>query len=191
MAIMSERDEELIDLVKTNFKIALEPFILFLIIFLWTPPHFWALSLNRADEYARAGIPMLPVVAGTTATTRQILIYSMLLLPISMLPCAFGFAGLLFGTVAVICGAILVALAFQLHGTKGTNRRAAHRLFAFSILYLFALFAALLASDLGNRWLSMPLPHAQSDFASCSHAETPAGPLGNVCNSISLNVDEI
>src|SRR5499427_4951801 len=70
-------------------EIALEPFILFLIIFLWTPPHFWALSLTRADEYACAGIPMLPVVAATIATTRQILIYSMLLLPISMLPCAF------------------------------------------------------------------------------------------------------
>src|SRR6516164_9430891 len=91
--------------VASTGEIALEPFILFLIIFLWTPPHFWALSLTRADEYDRARVPMLPVVAGTIATTRQILIYSMLLLPISMLPCALGFAGLLFGTVAVICGA--------------------------------------------------------------------------------------
>src|SRR5262249_33088751 len=87
-------------------EIALEPFILFLIIFLWTPPHFWALSLTRADEYARARIPMLPVVAGTIATTRQILIYSMLLLPISMLPCALDFAGPLFGMAAVLSGAI-------------------------------------------------------------------------------------
>jgi heme o synthase len=171
--------------------IALEPFILFLIIFLWTPPHFWALSLNRADEYARAGIPMLPVVAGRTATTRQILIYSILLLPISMLPCAVGFADLVFGTTAVTCGAILVALAFQLHRSKGTDRRAAQRLFAFSILYLFVLFAALLLSNIGNRWSSTLLVHTESDFTSCSHAETPAGPLGNVCNSISLNVDEI
>jgi protoheme IX farnesyltransferase len=172
-------------------EIALEPFILFLIIFLWTPPHFWALSLNRADEYARAGIPMLPVVAGTTATTLQILIYSILLLPISMLPCAVGFADLLFGTTAVTCGAILVALAVQLHRSKGTDRRAAQRLFAFSILYLFVLFAALLLSNIGNRWSSTLLSHAESDFTSCSHAETPAGPPGNVCNSISLNVDEI
>src|SRR5205823_6224226 len=67
-------------------EIGLEPLILFLIIFLWTPPHFWALSLNRADEYARAGVPMLPVVAGRAATTRQILIYSILLVPISLLP---------------------------------------------------------------------------------------------------------
>ena len=172
-------------------EIALEPFILSLIIFLWTPPHFWALSLNRADEYARAGIPMLPVVAGTTATTRQILIYSILLLPISMLPCALGFADLLFGTAAVTCGAILVALAFQLHRSKGTDRRSAQRLFAFSILYLFVLFAALLLSNIGNRWSSTILSHAQSNFTSWSQAETPAGPLDNVGNSISLNVDEI
>jgi protoheme IX farnesyltransferase len=168
-------------------EIALEPFILFLIIFLWTPPHFRALSLTRVDEYARARVPMLPVVAGTIATTRQILIYSMLLLPISMLPCALGFAGLLFGMVAVICGAILVAIAFQLHGTKGTNRRVAQRLFAFSIIYLFALFAALLASDLGNRWSSMLLPHAESSLTSSSHR---AGLLGNVRNS-SLTANEI
>jgi protoheme IX farnesyltransferase len=172
-------------------EVTVEPFVLFLIIFLWTPPHFWALSLNRADEYARAGIPMLPVVAGTIATTRQILIYSILLLPISMLPCGLGFAGLLFGTAAVICGAILIALAFQLHRSKGTDRRAAHRLFAFSILYLFVLFAALLLSNIGNRWSSMLLSHAESDFTSCSQVETPAGPLSNLCNSISLNVDEI
>ena len=71
--------------------------ILFLIIFLWTPPHFWALSLNRADEYARAGVPMLPVVAGRAATTRQILIYSVALAPISMLPWVLGFAGAIYG----------------------------------------------------------------------------------------------
>src|SRR5262249_22743784 len=73
--------------------IGLAPTILFLIIFLWTPPHFWALSLNRADEYARAGVPMLPVVAGRAKTTRQILIYSSLLFPVSLLPWALGFAG--------------------------------------------------------------------------------------------------
>ena len=131
-------------------SIGLDPVILFLIIVLWTPPHFWALSLNRADEYARAGVPMLPVVAGTAATTRQILVYSFLLLPISLLPCALGFGGPLFGTVAGTCGAILVGRAFQLHASKGTSRLAAQRLFSFSILYLFALFAALLASNLGN-----------------------------------------
>jgi len=132
-------------------SIGLEPVILFLIIVLWTPPHFWALSLNRADEYARAGVPMLPVVAGKTATTRQILIYSFLLLPVSLLPCALGFAGPLFGIAAATCGAVLIGLAFHLHGSKGSDRLAARRLFSFSILYLFALFAALLANNLGNR----------------------------------------
>src|SRR6201987_1334247 len=92
--------------VAATGNIKLEPLILFLIIFLWTPPHFWALSLNRADEYARAGVPMLPVVAGREATTRQILIYSLLLMPVSMLPWAFGFAGAIYGVVAAVCGTI-------------------------------------------------------------------------------------
>ena len=126
--------------------VALEPLVLFLIIFLWTPPHFWALSLNRADEYARAGVPMLPVVSGRQETTRQILIYSVLLAPVSVLPWALGFAGPLYGAAAVSCGAILIALGFQLRASGMVDRRAAHRLFGFSIAYLFVLFAALLAS---------------------------------------------
>jgi protoheme IX farnesyltransferase len=166
-------------------EITLEPFVLFLIIFVWTPPHFWALSLNRADEYARAGLPMLPVVAGRIATTRQILIYSVLLLPISLLPCALGFGSLLFGTIAVSCGAIFVALAFRLHRSKGADRRAAQRLFAFSIFYLFVLFAALLLSNLGNRWSSMLPPHAEPSFTSSSQGERPVGLIDNARNSIS------
>ena len=79
--------------VAATGRVGVEPVILFLIIFLWTPPHFWALSLNRAGEYARAGIPMLPVMAGRAETKRQILIYSVLLLPVSVLPWALGFAG--------------------------------------------------------------------------------------------------
>ena len=132
--------------------IGLEPLILFLIIFLWTPPHFWALSLNRADEYSRAGVPMLPVVAGGAATTRQVLIYSVLLVPTSMLPWVLGFAGTLYGGVALVCGAMLIVLALRLRRSKGTNRQAAHRLFVFSISYLFLLFAALLANTSGDRW---------------------------------------
>jgi heme o synthase len=120
------------------------PLVLFSIIFLWTPPHFWALSLNRADEYARAGVPMLPVVAGRAATTRQILIYSVMLLPVSMLPWVLGFASIIYGGIALVGGTVLVALAFRLR-SRETDRRAAHRLFAFSISYLFVLFAALLA----------------------------------------------
>src|SRR6266508_4069904 len=109
-------------------EVGLEPLILFLIIFLWTPPHFWALSLNRSDEYARAGVPMLPVVAGRGATTRQILVYSVLLAPISVLPWALGFAGAIYATTAVTCGAIFVVLAFRLRRSSDTDRRDASRL---------------------------------------------------------------
>jgi heme o synthase len=131
-------------------EVGLEPLILFLIVFLWTPPHFWALSLNRADEYARAGVPMLPVVAGPAATTRQILIYSILLAPISLLPWALGFAGAIYGVAAVIGGALFVRLALRLRRAGAFYRRAAHRLFGFSIVYLFALFTALLADSGGK-----------------------------------------
>ena len=132
-------------------EIGLEPLVLFLIIFLWTPPHFWALSLNRSDEYARAGVPMLPVVAGRAATTWQILIYSVVLVPISVLPWALGFAGMIYAATAVICGAIFVALALRLRRSGDADRRDASRLFAFSIVYLFLLFAALLAEHGGDR----------------------------------------
>ena len=141
-------------------EIGLEPLILFLIIFLWTPPHFWALSLNRADEYARAGVPMLPVVAGRAATTRQILIYSVLLVPVSLLPWALGFAGTIYGAIAAICGAMFVALALQLRRSGEADRRAAHRLFVFSIFYLFVLFAALLVDHGSDQWLIHALARA-------------------------------
>src|SRR5882672_1346366 len=132
-------------------NLGLEPVVLFLIIFLWTPPHFWALSLNRADEYGRAGVPMLPVVAGRAATTRQILIYSVLLIPASLLPWALGYAGALYGVVALASGAVFLALALQLHRSQQSDRQAAQHLFLFSISYLFLLFAALLFSSIGDR----------------------------------------
>ena len=126
--------------------VAVEPFVMFLIILLWTPPHFWALSLNRVGDYARAGIPMLPVVAGADATKRQILVYSALLVGASLLPCALDFTGALYGAVASIAGAALVLLAIRLRASpKGIEAAAAYRLFGFSILYLFLLFAGLLA----------------------------------------------
>jgi protoheme IX farnesyltransferase len=131
--------------VAATGRIGVEPLILFLIIFLWTPPHFWALSLSRAGEYSRAGIPMLPVVAGTAETKRQILIYCILLVPISIVPCAIGFAGAIYGASAGVSGAMMVLLAMQLCRGSDAERRPAPRLFAFSILYLFVLFAALLA----------------------------------------------
>ena len=106
-------------------NIGLEPLVLFLIIFLWTPPHFWALALNRSDDYARAGVPMLPVVAGSAATKRQILIYSLLLLPVSLLPWVLGFAGAIYGAIAAIWGALFIALALRL--SRSRARRIAGR----------------------------------------------------------------
>jgi heme o synthase len=133
-------------------SIGIESVILFFVIFLWTPPHFWALALNRTDEYACAGLPMLPVVAGRSATTRRILLYGVLLMPVSLLPWALGFAGPLYGAMAVICGAIFVVLAVRLHERLPTDRQAAGRLFAFSLVYLFVLFASLLANHVGSPW---------------------------------------
>jgi heme o synthase len=128
--------------------LGVEPLLLFLIILLWTPPHFWALSLNRAGEYARAGIPMLPVVAGEQATKRQILVYSAMLAAASLLPWALGFAGRLYGAVAGCCGAALLYLAIRLLTSRSGEAAFARRLFGFSIIYLFLLFAALLANPL-------------------------------------------
>src|SRR5262245_6726867 len=122
-----------------------EPLLLFLIIFLWTPPHFWALSLYRTDDYARAGVPMLPVVAGSEKTRQQILIYTLLLIPVSILPWAFGFVGGIYGAFAILAGAKMILLAWQLQAGGKNAERAARRLFAFSIVYLFSLFAAFLA----------------------------------------------
>jgi protoheme IX farnesyltransferase len=170
--------------------IGLEPLILFLIIFLWTPPHFWALALNRGDEYARAGVPMLPVVAGRAATTRQILVYSALLAPTSVLPCLLGFAGPIYGATAIVCGGIFVALAFQLDRSSNVDRKAAHRLFAFSIAYLFLLFAALLIGSVGYRGSSTPLWRAASACSEPAQAEVFRSALGTACNSTSASADE-
>jgi heme o synthase len=139
--------------------IGLQPLVLFLIILLWTPSHFWALALNRCDEYARAGVPMLPVVAGRAATTRQILVYSALLATASVLPWVLGFAGPIYGAIATICGARFLALAFQLSRSDEADRRAPHRLFVFSIVYLFVLFAALMINRGGDPSPSLRLPH--------------------------------
>jgi heme o synthase len=161
-------------------EIGPESLALFLIIFLWTPPHFWALALNRSDDYARAGVPMLPVVAGKAATTRQILIYSGMLALASALPWALGFAGALYGLTAGVCGAIFALLAFQLNRTVETDRRAAHRLFVFSIFYLFLLFAALLADHSGGSFMQTRLPHDDRAIASPSAARQP-GAARNAC----------
>jgi protoheme IX farnesyltransferase len=123
--------------------VGIESVLLFLIIFFWTPPHFWALGLLRADEYARAGVPMLPVVAGFEETRRQILIYSLVLAPVGASPWLFGYAGLAYAFAAIAGGASMVWLSWTLW--RVPSDRTAKRLFAFSILYLFVLFAVLLA----------------------------------------------
>jgi len=130
--------------------ISLAPVLMFLIIFLWTPPHFWALSLLRCDDYARAGVPMLPVVAGRDATRRQILIYTLILAPVGLAPWLAGFAGLIYGIIALACGLVMLHLAWRVYRdrTGAAATSSARRLFAFSLLYVFALFAALLADNL-------------------------------------------
>jgi len=125
-------------------SLSLEPVLLFTIIFFWTPPHFWALALYRADDYARAGIPMLPVVAGDVSARRQILRYTLILTPLGVAPWVLGFAGPLYGLTAAVTGAIMVALAWQVFCERRPAERASKQLFAFSILYLFLLFAVLL-----------------------------------------------
>jgi protoheme IX farnesyltransferase len=176
--------------VAATGEVGLEPLILFLIIFLWTPPHFWALSLDRSGEYARAGVPMLPVVAGKAATTRQILIYSVLLAPISVLPWLLGFAGPIYGATAVVCGGLFVGLALRLDRSSNTDRKAAQRLFAFSIAYLFLLFAALLIGSIGSRGSSTLSWRAASVCSEPTQAGVFPSALQTACNSTSASADE-
>ncbi len=128
-------------------SLAIEPLVLFLIIFLWTPPHFWALALYRSDDYEKVGVPMLPVVAGEAETRRQILIYSLLLVPVTLLPAALGFAGPLYAGATAALGAGFLWLAFGLWRSRrgAAQDKAAKRLFGYSILYLFLVFSLLLA----------------------------------------------
>ena len=125
------------------------PIAMFLIIFLWTPPHFWALALCRSGDYERVGVPMLPNVVGPVKTCRQIVAYSVLLVPASLGPLAIPGVGLLYGAVAVAADAALIWRALALYrlreGDDSARRKAAMGLFGFSILYLFILFAAMLA----------------------------------------------
>jgi protoheme IX farnesyltransferase len=126
--------------------ISIEPLLLFLVIFLWTPPHFWALSLYRCSDYRRAGIPILPVVAGKEETKRQIGIYTLLLAPTAVLLWPLGYANEIYGAIAAAAGAVMIGLALRLRTVGDRGERGAKHLFAFSILYLFLLFAALLLS---------------------------------------------
>jgi len=138
----------------------LAPLVLFAIIFFWTPPHFWALSLFAHADYARAGVPMLPVVAGARETRRQIMLYTVLLVPISLVPLAMGFAGWLYGAAALLLGLNFLrhaaAVLREHQDEAGVSLRrdaAAKAAFRFSITYLFAIFGVLAADRLLAPWL--------------------------------------
>ena len=132
-------------------SLAIEPLVMFAIIFMWTPPHFWALGLFREGDYAAAGVPMLPVTHGAKVTRIHVLVYSLILAPLGMAPWIMGFAGGLYGAVSAVLGALFVYYAVRLVLQPGD--RTAKALFGFSLLYLFGIFAALLADILLRGWL--------------------------------------
>ncbi|HEX3432000.1 MAG TPA: heme o synthase [Rhizomicrobium sp.] len=134
--------------------LGLAPLLLVLIIFLWTPPHFWALALYRSEDYARAGVPMLPVVSGKRSTRRHIFGYALVLAPLALAPAVVGLGGPLYAAVALVLGTWFVFDASAVLREKDETREpAARRLFGVSILYLFVLFAALIA----ERLMGLPL----------------------------------
>jgi protoheme IX farnesyltransferase len=120
--------------------------VLFLIVFMWTPPHFWALALFRRDDYADARVPMLPVVAGTDETRRQIWIYSLLLAPLALAPPLIGLTGLMYAAVAAIMGFEFLRAAWRVYSIREGEAadRACKRLFGFSIVYLFVIFGVII-----------------------------------------------
>ena len=138
----------LIGWVAATGSIAPLPVLLFLLIFLWTPPHFWALALFVRSDYAAAGIPMMPVVAGETSTRRQILFYALIMAAAAIAPWPLGYTGALYGWTAVVLSAVFVLLSIQV-GTRrtgeGDTMQPEKRLFAYSIAYLFILFGAVVA----------------------------------------------
>jgi protoheme IX farnesyltransferase len=139
-----------------NGSLGIEPLILFGIIFLWTPPHSWALALFRSEDYARAKVPMLPVARGPATTRLHILVYTLILVPLGLSPTILGFAGLAYGAAALLTGAYMIICAARLYRARDekTADGAAKRLFGFSILYLTILFGTLLA----ERIVSLILP---------------------------------
>jgi protoheme IX farnesyltransferase len=123
--------------------VSIESLLLFALIFFWTPPHFWALALYRRGDYEKAGIPMLPVVAGEAETKKQILLYTILLLPLAVAPAWLGVTGWVYGAVALVLGLIFLAAAISVCFDR--THKSAKRMFGYSIFYLFALFATMMA----------------------------------------------
>lgn len=143
----------LIGWVAATGHVSTLPLLLFAIIFLWTPPHFWALSLFVRSDYAAAGIPMLPVVAGHETTRRQIFLYSLPMAAAAVAPWLLGLAGLVYGGCAAVLSFVFVVLAGRVAASRSTEPKgmdAEKHLFAYSVFYLFALFAVLVA----DRWLA-------------------------------------
>ena len=143
----------LIGWVAATGDVTLLPLLLFAIIFLWTPPHFWALSLFVRTDYANAGVPMLPVVAGIASTRRHIALYTLPMVAAAVAPWALGLTGWVYGVAAILLNAIFLALTLAVlfnRAAEPAGMKPEKRLFAFSILYLFILFAALVA----DRWLA-------------------------------------
>ncbi|MEO0327226.1 MAG: heme o synthase [Pseudomonadota bacterium] len=134
-------------------NISIEPIVLFAIIFLWTPPHFWALALFRQQDYENASIPMMPNVVGSKSTRLQTLIYSIVLAISGVLPTILGFASLVYGVFALAMGARFCMLAYKVWRSGSVDNEHAHekKLFGFSIIYLFALFAALGVDAIGMK----------------------------------------
>jgi protoheme IX farnesyltransferase len=143
----------LIGWVAATGHITWMPVILFAIIFFWTPPHFWALALFVQSDYAKVGIPMMPVVAGEASTRRQILFYAALLLPLSALPWFIGGAGAVYGVAALALSTLFLLLSLRVglrrRAAEGDTMKPEKQLFAYSVIYLFALFAGLVA----DHWL--------------------------------------
>jgi protoheme IX farnesyltransferase len=151
----------LIGWVAATGHVTAMPVILFAIIFFWTPPHFWALALYMKSDYAKVGIPMMPVVAGEVSTRRQILLYTVLLMPLTLLPCLIppeqGGTGAVYGISAVLLGLAFLSFALRvgLRRKQGDDdtMKPEKQMFGFSILYLFVLFAALVA----DHWLKVQI----------------------------------
>ena len=136
--------------------VSIQSILLFLIIFMWTPPHFWALALYRCRDYERVGVPMLPVVAGLPETRRQILLYSVFLVPLAIAPYFVGLGGVTYLAFSVVLGVVFLWLAVKVYRTTEGREadKVAKQLFWFSILYLYLLFAVLLVESAVMRYLA-------------------------------------
>jgi heme o synthase len=137
--------------------VSLESFVLFLIIFLWTPPHFWALALFKSDDYGAAGVPMMPNVAGEASTRKQILAYALLVAPVGAMPYFLGMGGMAYAFISVLLGLGFIYYAWGVYVMPDSDRamKPAKALFKFSLLYLSGLFATLLVENLVQRAMAL------------------------------------